>query len=96
MVFVDVTLLPNPSSAGKTIRAELQCPCKSKKADTVGRPSTRSSFLRHPDALFFCETSDEYRKRLLAAVKERAIWADQNGPGRREMTAAGVSAIRQS
>jgi len=63
MVPVDFTHLPNPSSAGKTIRAELQCPCKSKKADTVGRPSTRSSFLRHPDALFFCETSDEYRKR---------------------------------
>jgi len=31
MVPIDVTHLPNPSSAGKTIRAELKCPCKSKK-----------------------------------------------------------------
>jgi hypothetical protein len=63
MVFVDVTLLPNPSSAGKTIHAELKCPCKNKMEDAVGRPRSRSSLLRHPDALFFCEASDEYRKR---------------------------------
>ena len=33
---------------------------------------------------------------VLAAAKEWGMAADQNGPGRREMTAAGVSAIRQS
>jgi hypothetical protein len=65
MISVDFTPLPNPSSAGKTIRAELKCPCKSKKADAVGRPSTRSSFLRHPERYFSPQlaTSSENEKR---------------------------------
>jgi hypothetical protein len=65
MVSLDSTYLPNPSPPGKTIRAELKCPGKAKKRDAVGRSSSRSSLLRHPDALFSAKlaTSIENQKR---------------------------------
>lgn len=49
--------LPNPSSADKTSVLEI-APGKAQKGDAVGRPRSRSSLLRDPDANFFRESSE--------------------------------------